>query len=234
MISPFYCKYTICKSTKLDGYHNTADLISFLNQIPQLTPTIQHHFANSPEFPHFISLTLLSTNYQSNSSYEGSSSEKHSYDYSEEELNASDDLNSGNHQTNLIVVLVARANNAPRYVEPILEKISQYLNWELMHEQQKEETENDVLRDLFHSDDYDFENDNDDDQEDNDEDEDDFDIHITKNIPGYAPFHRIHRTDSGNFPNNNRNNPDNNNEEDENKDDDQEDDNPNNDLSRFK
>lgn len=248
MISPFYTKYTLCKNNKLSGYHNTADLINFLKQIPQLTQTIQHHFSNSADFPHFISLTLLSTNYQPNDDHENTSPENHSYEYTEEEIKAAADLSYENHQTNLIVVLASRSKNAGRYVEPILEKIAQYLNWELMYDEDKEETDN-LLRVLFHTDNdeeenaddadnFDFEDDADfnDSEEDNDDDDDtdDFDIDITKKIPGYSPFRSSRRNDADNFFGNEDNITGKNNEEKGNEDDDQEDDAGNNDLSRFK
>lgn len=110
MNSTFYRSYNICKNNQLDEFYNTAELIRFLNQMPELTQTNEQHFSNSKSFKHYLSITLLCAAQHDNW-----------FDESPE-----------SHATNLIVVVTSRLNNAHLFVKPILLRICQFLNWDLM------------------------------------------------------------------------------------------------------
>jgi hypothetical protein len=117
MISAFYSYSNICKNNQLDEFYSTPELIEFLRQFPELTQTGPHHFSNSKDFGHFISITLLYAAQQDSWS----------------------DKETTDKEINLIVVVSSSLNNAPFFVKPILQKISQHLNWQLYCDDDKAE-----------------------------------------------------------------------------------------------
>ena len=110
MNSSFYRSYNICKNYQLDEFYNTTELVRFLNQMPELIQTNEHHFSNNKDFKHYLSITLLCAAQHDNW-----------FDESPE-----------SHATNLIVVVSSRLNNAHLFVRPLLLRICQFLNWELI------------------------------------------------------------------------------------------------------
>lgn len=167
MISAFYSYYNICKNFQLDEFCDTPQLIQFLRQIPELEQTGPHHFSNSKDFNHYLSLTLLYAAPQDS--------------WSDEETT--------DKQINLIVVVSSSLNNAPFFVKPILRKISQHLNWQLVCEEDEEDkkrTGNGISNSANKNDG----NNNEDDDRDADDDRDD--INKEKNTPASsAPYLRL-------------------------------------------
>jgi hypothetical protein len=152
MISAFYSYSNICKNNQLDEFYNTTELIRFLRQFPELVQTGPHHFSNSKDFGHFISITLLYAAQQDSWS----------------------DKDTIDKEINLIVVVSSSLNNAPFFVKPILLKISQHLNWQLYCDDDKDEDKGEDKVDDNYSDGanmapfrrLDDENDDDDDDDD--------------------------------------------------------------------
>lgn len=122
MISPFYATFNICKNYQLDEFYNSAALAEFLRQMPELKQTAPHHFSNSTTFGHYLSIALLCAAPNDNW-----------FDESPE-----------SHATNLIVVVTSRLNNAPLFVKPILLKICRFLNWELIGDDEDQNTPDDI------------------------------------------------------------------------------------------
>ncbi|QEC40318.1 hypothetical protein [Pseudobacter ginsenosidimutans] len=164
MNSTFYRSYNICKNNQLDEFYNTAELVRFLNQMPELIQTNEHHFSNNKDFKHYLSITLLCAAQHDNWFYDSPES----------------------HATNLIVVVTSRLNNAHLFVKPLLLKICRFLNWDLMGDDDDAITPedeinlsppapfrrlNDEEKEIYQADDAidnEEDNDNDDDEEDDD------------------------------------------------------------------
>lgn len=119
MFSPLYSYYNICSDIGLSKSYSTTNLIHFLRTIPELEQTGEFHFSNKKSFSYFISITLL-----------------HAKNY-----NSWSDNDANINNTNLLVIVTARPNNAPPFIQPILQKISKHLNWQLIDEADSEENE---------------------------------------------------------------------------------------------
>ncbi|WP_127126437.1 hypothetical protein [Pseudoflavitalea rhizosphaerae] len=154
MNSTFYRSYNICKNNQLDEFYNTADLVRFLNQMPELIQTNEHHFSNSKDFKHYLSITLLCAAQHDNWFYDSPES----------------------HATNLIVIVSSRFNNAHLFVKPLLLKICQFLNWDLMGDDDDTITREDEINLTQHAP---FRHLNDEEKEEDEEDDDEDNDHLS-------------------------------------------------------
>lgn len=96
---------------------STSELISFLEDIPELMQESPHHFRNSGQFPYWTSISLFNAP---------------SYDaYPEHHADCV--------HTNLISIIVTRDPSGFLLIKAMLEKISNYLQWQIIVEEKDNE-----------------------------------------------------------------------------------------------
>ena len=125
MYSAFYNYYNICKDKELSQTTGTRELISFLKTQPELMQQSVHTFRNSGNFPYWLSIALLNAP---------------SYDtYS--------DNNADSVSTNILIVVATRDTFGHAQIKDLLQKISSYLQWQIIHEEKHDNDHHDYEAD---------------------------------------------------------------------------------------
>lgn len=110
MYSPFYFYHNICKDKELSEIVSTEALIRFLKSMPELMQQGEFVFRNNGGFPYWLRISLFKA-----PSY---------FSYQENDTDSE--------RTNLLVVVATRDEIGQLLIQPLLDRISSWLNWQLI------------------------------------------------------------------------------------------------------
>jgi hypothetical protein len=124
MRSPKYHYLGIYHDSDLSVHCYTYDLVAFLKTFPELVQTESHIFSNRPNFPLFLTMTLLYAHKPDS--------------WSDKNINAV--------RTNLIDIVCSKDNiTAFGEFKQILIKVADFLHWKLVDEMDEDGNENVVI-----------------------------------------------------------------------------------------